>query len=116
MHSQPALTSPRVGDQREGLSAVRWLAVTAIGLSIFLSALDATIVALASPIIARQFHLSDSLASAIFLAYSVPLTLLILPSAELMRRFRTLPCSSWQWWGSAWAVSSADWRRRSRRY
>jgi MFS family permease len=80
-----------MGDQREGPSPRRWLAVTAVGLSIFLSALDATIVALASPIIARQFHLSDSLASAIFLAYSVPLTLLILPSAELMRRFRTLP-------------------------
>jgi MFS transporter, DHA2 family, multidrug resistance protein len=91
MHSQSASLSPRIGDQREGLSPVRWLAVTAVGLSIFLSALDATIVALASPIIARQFHLSDSLASAIFLAYSVPLTLLILPSAELMRRFRTLP-------------------------
>jgi len=70
---------------------MRWVAVAAVGLSIFLSALDATIVALASPIIARQLHLSNSLASAIFLAYSVPLTLLILPSAELMRRFRTLP-------------------------
>jgi MFS family permease len=91
MHSPSSLQAPPVGDRREELSPKRWVAVAAVGLSIFLSALDATIVALASPIIARQLHLSDSLASAIFLAYSVPLTLLILPSAELMRRYRTLP-------------------------
>ena len=36
----------------------RWLAVTVIGLSLFLSALDATIVALALPSIANHFQLS----------------------------------------------------------
>src|SRR5215469_13563638 len=91
MHRPSSSQTPPVGDRHEELSPMRWVAVAAVGLSIFLSALDATIVALASPIIARQLHLSNSLASAIFLAYSVPLTLLILPSAELMRRFRTLP-------------------------
>src|SRR5947209_16620626 len=69
----------------------RWLAVSAMGLSIFLSALDATIVALALPSMAHHFQLSDSLASAVTLSYAVPLTLLILPSADLVSRFRTLP-------------------------
>ncbi len=69
----------------------RWLAVVAIGLSIFLSALDATIVALALPSIAHHFQLSDSLASAVILSYAIPLTVLILPSGDLIGRFRVLP-------------------------
>jgi DHA2 family multidrug resistance protein-like MFS transporter len=69
----------------------RWLAVSAIGLSLFLSALDATIVALALPPIAHHFQLSDSLASAVTLSYAIPLTLLILPSGDLIGRFRVLP-------------------------
>ena len=69
----------------------RWLAVVALGLSLFLSALDGTIVALALPTIARHFQLFDSLASAVTLSYAIPLTLLILPSGDLVGRFRTLP-------------------------
>ena len=69
----------------------RWLAIIALGLSLFLSALDATIVALALPPIAHHFQLSDSLASAVTLSYAIPLTLLILPSGDLVSRFRTLP-------------------------
>jgi len=69
----------------------RWLAVVALGLSLFLSALDATIVALALPTIAQHFQLSDSLASAVTLSYAIPLTLLILPAGDLVGRFRTLP-------------------------
>ena len=69
----------------------RWLAVVALGLSLFLSALDATIVALALPPIAHHFQLSDSLASAVALSYAIPMTLLILPSGDLVSRFRTLP-------------------------
>ncbi len=69
----------------------RWLAVTAIGLSLFLSALDATIVALALPPIAQHFQLSASLASAVTLSYAIPLTVLILPSGDLVGRFRVLP-------------------------
>jgi len=69
----------------------RWLAVIALGLSLFLSALDATIVALALPLIARHFQLSDSLASAVTLSYAIPMTVLILPSGDLVSRFRTLP-------------------------
>ena len=69
----------------------RWIAVTAIGLSLFLSALDATIVALALPPIAQHFQLSDSLVSAVTLSYAIPLTLLILPSGDLLGRFRVLP-------------------------
>ena len=69
----------------------RWLAVSAIGLSLFLSALDATIVALALPPIAHHFQLSDSLASAVTLSYAIPLTVLILPSGDLVGRFRVLP-------------------------
>lgn len=69
----------------------RWLAVVAIGLSIFLAALDATIVALALPVIAHHFQLSDSLASAVTLSYALPLTVLILPCGDLVGRFRPLP-------------------------
>ncbi len=69
----------------------RWLAVVALGLSLFLSALDGTIVALALPTIAQHFQLSDSLASAVTLSYAIPLTLLILPAGDLVGRFRTLP-------------------------
>src|SRR5438874_2254186 len=60
----------------------RWLAVVALGLSLFLSALDATIVALALPPIAQHFQLSDSLASAVTLSYAIPLTVLILPAGS----------------------------------
>jgi MFS family permease len=69
----------------------RWLAVAAVGLSIFLSALDANIVALALPPIAQHFHLSNSLASTVTLSYTIPLTLLILPFGGLIGRFRVLP-------------------------
>src|SRR5215472_127133 len=69
----------------------RWLAVVALGISLFLSALDGTIVALALPAIAHHFQLSDSLASAVTLSYAIPLTLLILPTGDLVSRFRTLP-------------------------
>jgi len=69
----------------------RWLAVVALALSLFLSALDATIVALALPPIAQHFQLSDSLASVVTLSYAISLTLLILPAGDLVGRFRTLP-------------------------
>src|SRR5437588_10784480 len=69
----------------------RWFAVVARGLSLFLAALDATIVALALPPIAQHFQLSDSLASAVTLSYAIPLTVLILPAGDLVSRFRTLP-------------------------
>jgi DHA2 family multidrug resistance protein-like MFS transporter len=71
----------------------RWLAVVAIGLSIFLSALDGTIVALALPSIAHHFQLSDSLASMVTLSYTIPILILILPCGDLIHRFRTLPLS-----------------------
>ncbi len=69
----------------------RWLAVSVIGLSLFLSALDGTIVALALPPIARHFQLSDSLVSTVTLGYAIPLTVLILPAGDLVGRFRVLP-------------------------
>ncbi|EFH82992.1 MFS transporter [Ktedonobacter racemifer] len=77
--------------EREMYNERRWLAVAAIGLSIFLSALDGTIVALALPAIAHQFQLSDSLASAVTLSYTIPLLILILPCGDLLNRVRTLP-------------------------
>src|SRR5881396_1278058 len=69
----------------------KWVAIVAVGLSLFLSALDATIVALALPPIASRFQLSDSIAAAITLAYAIPLTLLVLPSGALVSRFRAPP-------------------------
>src|SRR6266516_2158264 len=69
----------------------KWVAIVAVGLSLFLSALDATIVALALPPIASRFQLSDSIAAAITLSYAIPLTLLVLPSGTLVSRFRALP-------------------------
>src|SRR5213083_2807058 len=69
----------------------KWVAIVAVGLSLFLSALDATIVALALPPIAHHFQLSDSFVSVMTLSYAIPLTLLILPAGDLISRFRTLP-------------------------
>jgi MFS family permease len=69
----------------------RWLAVVALGLSLFLSALDATIVALALPAISIHFQLSDSLVATVTLAYAIPLTVLILPSGSFVNRFHSLP-------------------------
>lgn len=65
--------------------------MAAIGLAMFASALDATIVALALPQIAGHFSLSSSIVSATFLFYSIPLTILILPSSSLLKRFNALP-------------------------
>jgi len=69
----------------------RWLAVSAIGFSLFLSTLDGTIVALALPPIARHFQLSARLVSTVTLGYAIPLTVLILPAGDLVGRFRVLP-------------------------
>src|SRR5438552_18461662 len=69
----------------------RWWAVAAVGLSIFLSALDATIVALALPSMAHWFQLSESPTSLVILSYTIPLTALILPCGALIGRFRPLP-------------------------
>jgi MFS family permease len=69
----------------------RWLAVSAIGLSLFLSALDGTIVALALPLIAQHFQLSASLVSTVTLGYAIPLMVLVLPAGDLVGRFRVLP-------------------------
>ena len=73
------------------LRSLRWVAVAALGLSLFMSALDSTIVALALPSIAGGFHLTDSAAAWLFLAYAIPLTVLVLPSGALIKRYRTLP-------------------------
>lgn len=69
----------------------RWLAVSVIGLSLFLSALDGTIVALALPLIAQHFRLSASLVSTVTLGYAIPLMVLVLPAGDLVGRFRVLP-------------------------
>jgi predicted MFS family arabinose efflux permease len=68
----------------------RWFAVVALGFSLFLSALDSTIVALALPPIARHFQLSDALVATAVLAYAIPLTALILPSSSFVNRFPSL--------------------------
>lgn len=72
------------------LSKHRWWAVVAAALSIFLVSADMTIVALALPAIAHHFQLADQLASAVPLAYSIPMTLFILPLGNLINRFRLL--------------------------
>ena len=69
---------------------IRWIAIIALGLSVFLSALDATIVALALPPIANYFQLSDSISADILLAYAIPLTLMIIPSDVLIKKFQSL--------------------------
>src|SRR5258708_10551244 len=69
----------------------RWLAVNSDGRPLFLSGPGATIVALALPAMAHHFQLSDSLASSITLSYAIPVTLLILPSGDLVGRFPVLP-------------------------
>ena len=70
---------------------MRWVAVAGLGLSLFMSALDSTIVALALPSMVESFRLSDGSASLFFLSYAVPLTVLVLPSGAVVKRFATLP-------------------------
>ncbi len=74
----------------ESKSSLRWVAIIAIGLSLFLSALDSAIVALALPEIANQFQVTDSLVAAVILAYAIPLTIFVLPAGLLIDRFRAL--------------------------
>jgi MFS family permease len=69
----------------------RWWAVIALGLSLFIVTIDMTIVSLALPVIARGFHLSDSMASAVSLSYTVPMTLALLPVGLVLHRLRPLP-------------------------
>lgn len=68
----------------------RWWAVVTAALSIFLISTDLTIVSLALPDIARQFGLTNQLASAVPLAYSISLTLFLVPLGGLINRFRPL--------------------------
>ncbi len=75
----------------EAARPLRWVAVAALGLALFMSALDSTIVALALPSIAGSFELSDSGAALLFLSYAIPLTILVLPSGAIVKRFSTLP-------------------------
>jgi MFS transporter, DHA2 family, multidrug resistance protein len=73
------------------LRPLRWVAVSAVGLSLFMSALDGTIVALALPSIAGSLNLSDSFAAWLFLSYALPLTILVVPSGAVVKRLSTLP-------------------------
>jgi DHA2 family multidrug resistance protein-like MFS transporter len=65
----------------------RWVAVAGVGLALLMSALDGTIVALALPTIATHFAVSASLAAGVFLAYAIPLTVLILPAGAWIARY-----------------------------
>src|SRR5215471_6474144 len=69
----------------------RWIAVSALGLSLFMSALDGTIVALALPQIVGSLGLTENLAIVVFLAYTIPLTLLVLPAGAILNRLPTFP-------------------------
>ena len=69
----------------------RWWAVLALGLSLFIVTIDMTIVALALPVIAHVFHLTESTASAVSLSYTVPMTLALLPVGLILHRVRPLP-------------------------
>ena len=84
-------TTQQVQASEVPLRPLRWVAVAALGLSLFMSALDSTIVALALPSIAGDFRLSDSSAALLFLSYAIPLTILVLPSGAIVKRFSTLP-------------------------
>ncbi len=84
-------STPTADATASARAPARWLAVVAVGVSVFLSALDGSIVALALPPIGAAFHLANRLTSAVILAYAVPLALVILPAGALIGRFRALP-------------------------
>lgn len=64
-----------------------WWAVVTIGLSIFMATLDLTIVALALPTIAQNFHLTAEAMSSVTLGYTATLTLLLIPAGQISSRF-----------------------------
>lgn len=62
-----------------GVTRTNWLAVIAIGLAVYMAALDMTIVATALPTIGNSMHASPSGTQWILLAYNLPMISLMIP-------------------------------------
>src|SRR5215510_8839004 len=59
-----------------------WPAVVAVGIGVFMSSLDMTIVAIALPSIGRDFSASPDVAKWVILAYNLPMIALMLPAGR----------------------------------
>jgi MFS family permease len=68
----------------------RWGIVMAIGLAIFLSAVDINSVALALPVMGKTFQQSDEAMSWVMLSYLLPQTLLMVPCGLVVTRWPPL--------------------------
>lgn len=68
----------------------RWGVVMAIGLAIFLFAVDVNSVALALPVMGKTFEQSDEAMSWVMLSYLLPQTLLMIPCGLVVTRWQPL--------------------------
>jgi MFS family permease len=69
----------------------RWIAIVALGLSIFMITVDTSSVALALPVMGQAFQQPDAAMTAVIVSYTLPLTLLILPAGLVLTRWPALP-------------------------
>lgn len=72
-------------------SRYRWMALVALGLSIFMITVDMSSVALALPAMGQAFQQPDAAMTAVIVSYTLPLTLLILPAGLVITRWPALP-------------------------
>ncbi|HEY4385831.1 MAG TPA: MFS transporter, partial [Ktedonobacteraceae bacterium] len=66
----------------------RWGVVVAIGLAIFMTAVDVNCVALALPVMGKAFQQTDEAMSAVMLSYLIPQTLLMIPCGLVVTRWQ----------------------------
>ncbi|GHO70412.1 hypothetical protein KSC_093040 [Ktedonobacter sp. SOSP1-52] len=69
----------------------RWSAVIVLGLTIFMTTVDMSIVTLALPAMGQTFRQTDEAMSAVLLSYLIPSTLLLIPSGLVVTRWQPLP-------------------------
>jgi MFS family permease len=85
VHAAPA------GKENKMQSRRRWIAIVALGLSVFMITVDMSSVALALPAMGHAFQQPDAAMTAVIVSYTLPLTLLILPAGLVLSRWPALP-------------------------
>jgi DHA2 family multidrug resistance protein-like MFS transporter len=72
----------RTTNSTEVAKRTSWTAVVALGMAVFMAALDMTVVAVALPSIGKDFAATPALSQWVVLAYSLPMVALIVPAGR----------------------------------